>query len=87
MTRILIAAAATVAFAGVALAQEAPIHVGNYGPAVTQSLDENGHAISTAPQVSAGIDYSTTAAVNNQARYATGNSNAEQSTVPTFAHR
>lgn len=82
MKRIFIAAAATVALAGVAAAQEAPIHVGNYDAAVTQSLDENGKAISTAPRAGNGIDYSTTASVSK-----TATSNANQSTVPTFAHR
>ena len=86
MKRILIAAAATVAFAGIAAAQEAPVYSGNYGPAVTQSLRTQSEVNSTAPRAQSGVDYSTTNSVNTNSGYA-DQANPNQSTVTGLSHR
>lgn len=87
MKRILIAAAATVAFAGIAAAQEAPVYTGNYGAAVTQSLRSHSEVQSTAPRAQVGVDYATTSSVNANNGGSDYQSNPNQSTVPTFAHQ
>lgn len=49
MNRIIVAAAAALAFTGIAAAQEAPVYTGSYGPAVENTLNLN--AAPTEPSV------------------------------------
>ncbi|MCC0037671.1 MAG: hypothetical protein H6893_01600 [Brucellaceae bacterium] len=58
MNKIVLAAAAAIAFTGVAAAQEAPVFVGNYGAAV-----ENSQMIN-ATKADPSIDRTTTASIS-----------------------